>query len=91
MANHPGQPAQGPGRLAGSLARHRWITAAGMTATVAAVAGGGVALAFHDSSAAPRQECGLVPCAAALPASVQSGGTGPASGDGSASTPATAA
>jgi Cellulose binding domain len=91
VANHPGRPAQGPGRLAGSLARHRWITAAGMTATVAAVAAGGVALAFHDSSAAPRQECGLVPCAAALPASVQSGGNGPASATGSPGPPTTAA
>ncbi len=91
MADRPGQPAQGPGRLAGSLARHRWITAAGMTATVAAAAGGGVALALHDSSAAPRQECGLVPCAAALPASVQSGGNGPASATGSPGTPTAAA
>jgi hypothetical protein len=90
VASDPGPPARGPGRLAGSLARHRWITAAGMTATVAAVAGGGVALAFHDGSAAPRQECGLVPCAAALPASVQSGGREPASGAGPASTPTAA-
>ena len=85
MASGPDQPPAGPSRLAGSLARHRWVTAAGMTATIAAVAGGGLALALHDSSAGPPKECGLVPCAAALPASVQT------SGDGSASAPATAA
>jgi hypothetical protein len=85
VASGPDQPPAGPSRLAGSLARHRWVTAAGMTATIAAVAGGGLALARHGSSPGPPEECGLVPCAAALPASVQSGG------DGSASAPATAA
>ena len=73
-----------------------------MTATLAAVAGGGAALAFHGSSTRPPEGCGLVPCAAALPASVRSGdtgpagstgpaSTGPASGTGSASAPATTA
>ena len=76
MASGPDQPPAGPSRLAGSLARHRWVTAAGMTATIAAVAGGGLALALHDSSAGPPKECGLVPCAAALPASVQTSGDG---------------
>ena len=85
VASGPDQPPAGPPRLAGSLARHRWVAAAGMTAAIAAVAGGGLALALHDSSPGPPKECGLVPCAAALPASVQT------SGDGSASAPATAA
>jgi hypothetical protein len=85
VASGPGQPPAGPSRLADSLARYRWVTAAGMTVTIAAVAGGGLALALHDSSAGPPKECGLVPCAAALPASVQT------SGDGSARAPATAA
>ena len=77
-----------------------------MTATLAAVAGGGAALAFHGSSARPPKGCGLVPCAAALPASVRSGDTGPggsagpggrpaspgpSSGTGAASAPATTA
>lgn len=78
MASGPGQPADPP-RPGDSLARHRWVTAAGMTATIAAVAGGGLALAFHDSSPGPAKKCGLVPCAAALPASVRSSGTGLAS------------
>lgn len=90
MANRPGPTAPGPARLA-SLARHRWIAAAGMTATIAAVGGGGVALALHDSSSGRASNCGLVPCAAALPAAVRSSGTGPASGAGSASAPATGA
>ena len=84
----PGPPEPGPPRLVDSLARHRWITAAGMTATIAAVAGGGVALAFHDGSPRVAADCGLVTCAAAPPVSVRSGGTGPASGAGSASPPA---
>jgi hypothetical protein len=85
VASGPDQPPAGPPRLADSLARHRWVAAAGMTATIAAVAGGGLALALHDSSPGPPKECGLVPCAAALPASVQS------SGDESASAPAATA
>ena len=85
MASEPDQPPAGPPRLADSLARHRWVAAVGMTAAIAAVAGGGLALALHDSSPGPPKECGLVRCAAALPASVQS------SGDGSASAPATVA
>lgn len=84
MASGPDQPPAGLPRLAATLARHRWAAAAGMTATIAVVAGGGLALALHDSAAAPPKECGLVPCAAALPASVQS------SGDESASAPAAA-
>jgi hypothetical protein len=85
VASGPDQPPAGPPRLAGSLARHRWVAAAGMTAAIAAVAGGGLALALHESSPGPPKECGLVPCAAALPASVQT------SGDGAASAPAPAA
>lgn len=96
MASGPGQPGPdqpepSPRRLADSLARHRWITAAGLTATIAAVAGGGVALAFRDGAPHVAADCGLVTCAAALPVSVRSGGTGPASGAGSASAPAKAA
>lgn len=49
-----------------------------MTATVAAVAGGGLALAFHDSSSPPK-DCGLVPCAAALPAAIRTSAAWPAS------------
>lgn len=49
-----------------------------MTATVAVVAGGGLALAFHESPARPAKDCGLVPCAVALPAAVRSSGSGPA-------------
>jgi hypothetical protein len=79
VASGPDRPPAGPPRLAGSLARHRWVAAAGMTAAVAVVAGGGLALALHDSSPGPPKECGLVPCAAALPASVRSGGREPAS------------
>jgi hypothetical protein len=82
VASGPDQPPAGPSRLADSLARHRWVAAAGMTATIAAVAGGGLALALHDSSPGPPKECGLVPCAAALPASVQT------TGDAAASAPA---
>jgi hypothetical protein len=74
VASGPDQPPAGPSRLAGSLARHRWVAAAAMTAAVAVVAGGGLALARHDGSAGPPEQCGLVPCAAALPASVRSGG-----------------
>ena len=85
MASGPDQPPAGPPRLAGSLARHRWVAAVGMTATIAVLAGGGLALALHDSSSGPPKECGLVPCAAALPASVQS------TGDQSASPPVAAA
>jgi hypothetical protein len=88
VASGPGQP--GPGRLADSLARHRWITAAGLTATIAAVAGGGLAVAFSGGSAGPGQDCGLVPCAAALPASVRASAAGPSSGTASGSTPAAA-
>ena len=89
MASGPDQPPAGPPRLADSLARHRWVVAAGMTATIAAIAGGGLALALHDSSSGPPKECGLVPCAAALPASVQSSGDESASA--SAATAPTAA
>jgi hypothetical protein len=85
VASGPGRPPAGPSRLAGSLARHPWVTAAVMTAIVAVVAGGGLILARPGSSPGPPRECGLVPCAAALPASVQS------TGDGSASAPAIAA
>ena len=78
----------GPGWLVDRLARHPWITAAGLTATVAAVAGGGLALAFSGGSGSPGRDCGLVPCAAALPASVRASAACPARGPGSGSTPA---
>jgi translation initiation factor IF-2 len=88
VASGPGRPPAGPPRLGDVLVRHRWAAAAGATATIAAVAGGGVALALHDSSPGPPKECGLVPCAAALPASVQSTGSGSARAP--ATTPPTA-
>ena len=72
------------------MARHPWVTAAGLTATLAAVAGGGLALAFSGGSAHPAQDCGLVPCTAALPASVRTSAAGPGSGPVSGRTPATA-
>ena len=88
MVSGAGRP--GPGRLADSVARHPWVTAAGLTATIAAMAGGGVALAFSGGSARPAQDCGLVPCTAALPASVRTSAAGPGSGPGSGRVPATA-
>ncbi len=55
------------------------------------MAGGGLALAFSGGSASPGRDCGLVPCAAALPASVRASAAGPARGPASGSTPAAAA
>jgi hypothetical protein len=72
------------------VARHPWVTAAGLTATIAAVAGGGLALAFSGGSAHPAQDCGLVPCTAARPASVRTSAAGPGSGPVPGRTPATA-
>ena len=88
MASGAGRP--GPGRLADSVARHPWVTAAGLTATIAAVAGGGLALAFSGGSARPAGDCGLVPCTAALPASVRTSAAGPGSGPVPGRAPATA-
>jgi hypothetical protein len=68
-----GDPAGAAGRAAGaaaSLIRHRWLTAAGMTATVAVIAGGGLALARHEPTAGQHRDCGLVLCSATLPGSV---------------------
>ncbi len=71
-----------------------------MTATIAAMAGGGVLLARHETAGGELRDCGLVPCTATLPPSVTSGapagGTGreqpgasrPARADASASAPA---
>jgi len=69
----PAAQAGAAGRAAGaaaSLIRHRWLTAAGMTATVAVIAGGGLALARHEPPAGQHRDCGLVLCSAALPGSV---------------------
>jgi hypothetical protein len=77
MDSRPPRPT-GPGRGLDGLIRHRWVGAAGMTATVALVAGGGLALVFHDAPASQRQDCGLVRCAAALPPSATSSTNGPA-------------
>jgi hypothetical protein len=68
-----GQPSGAPGRLI----RHRWLTAAGTTATVAALAGGGLALVQHPPAASLHRDCGLVPCSATLPSSVTASATGP--------------
>ena len=78
----PGGPDAEPGGPAGSLIRHRWLTAAGTTATVAAMAGGGLALIQHPSGAG-QQDCGLVRCSATLPSSVTSTSTGPRRAPGS--------
>jgi Type II transport protein GspH len=88
VASAPGRP--GPGRIADSVARHPWVTAAGLAATFAAMAGGGLALAFSGGSARPAQDCGLVPCTAALPASVRTSAAGPGSEPVPGRTPATA-
>jgi hypothetical protein len=66
----PAGPAGRAARAAGSLIRHRWLTAAGMTATVAVIAGGGLALARHEPAAGQHRDCGLVLCSATLPGSV---------------------
>jgi hypothetical protein len=63
---------------------------AGLTATMAAVAGGGLALAFSGGSAGPDRACGLVHCTAALPASVRTSAAGPGSGPASGRPSATA-
>ncbi len=67
-----------PGRAGGvpaTLIRHRGLTAAGMAATVAAVAGGGLAL-LQPTPTGQRHDCGLVLCSATLPRSVTATGTG---------------
>lgn len=80
----------GPDRLDGepsgpssSLIRHRWLTAAGTTATVAAMSVGGLALIKHPPATGPRRDCGLVRCSATLPSSVRSAATGTARAPGS--------
>lgn len=78
MASGPNPPDGEPGGPVGSLIRHRWLTAAGTTATVAAMAGGGLVLLQHPPAAGPGRDCGLVRCSATLPSSAMSAGTGPA-------------
>ncbi len=51
-----------------------------MTATVAAMAGGGVLLAQHETAGGEPRDCGLVPCTATLPPSVTSGTPGGGTG-----------
>ena len=65
-----------PATVAASLLRHRWLTAAGMTATIAAMAGGGLLLARHETRGGQAGNCGLVPCTATLPPSATSGAPG---------------
>jgi hypothetical protein len=78
-------PPDGPPRGAASgLIRHRWLTAAGTTATVAAMAGGGLVLLRQPPAAGPHRDCGLVPCSATLPRSVTASATGPAASPGPA-------
>ena len=83
MASGPHPPGGEPSGPSGSLIRHRWLTAAGTTATVAAMAGGGLALIQHPPAAGQHQDCGLVRCSATLPSSVASAGAGPARAPGS--------
>jgi Cellulose binding domain len=67
-----------PRGASGSLIRHRWLTAAGTPATVAAMAGGGLVLLRHQPAAGPHRDCGLVPCSATLPRSVTASAASPA-------------
>ncbi len=83
MASGPDRPDGEPSGPSGSLIRHRWLTAAGTTATVAAMGVGGLALIKHPPAASPRRDCGLVRCSATLPSSVRSAATGPARAPGS--------
>ena len=82
MASGPKPPDGEPGSAPGSLIRHRWLTAAGTTATVAAMAGGGLLLLRQQPAAGPHRDCGLVPCSATLPRSVTASATGPAAAPG---------
>ena len=82
MGEQAGQPPPRPGPVLDSLLRHRWLTAAGMTATIAAMAGGGVLLAQHETASGEPRDCGLVPCTATLPPSVTSGTPGHGTGRG---------
>ena len=80
MGERAGQPPSRPGPAIDSLLRHRWLTAAGMTATIAVMAGGGVLLAQHETGGGEPRDCGLVPCTATLPPSATSGAPGHATG-----------
>jgi hypothetical protein len=73
-----------PRGVSGSLIRHRWLTVAGTTATVAAMAGGGLVLLRQQPAAGPHRDCGLVACSATLPRSVTASATGPAASPGPA-------
>ncbi|HUY46957.1 MAG TPA: hypothetical protein VMV92_14680 [Streptosporangiaceae bacterium] len=78
MDSRPSWRTAGPGRAPDGLIRHRWLTAAGMSATIALVGGGGLALVLHDTAPSQRKDCGLVRCAAALPPAVTSSARVPA-------------
>ena len=80
MGERAGQPPSRPGPAIDSLLRHRWLTAAGMTATIAAMAGGGVLLAQHETGGGQPRDCGLVPCTATLPPSADVRRPGPRHG-----------
>ena len=82
MVSGPAQPDGEPGGTGGSLIRYRWLTAAGTTAAVAAMAGGGLVLLRHPPAAGPHRDCGLVWCSATLPRSVTASATGPAASPG---------
>ncbi len=77
-------PDSEPRGASGGLIRHRWLTAVGTTATVAAMAGCGLVLLRQQPAAGPHRDCGLVPCSATLPRSVTASATGPAASPGPA-------
>ncbi len=84
MVSGSAPPGGEPRGASGGLLRHRWLTAAGTTATVAAMAGGGLVLLRQQPAAGPHRDCGLVPCSATLPRSVTASATGPAASPGPA-------
>lgn len=84
MVSGSAPPDGQPRGAASGLIRHRWLTAAGTTATVAAMAGGGLLLLRQPPAAGPHRDCGLVPCSATLPRSVTASATGPAASPGPA-------
>jgi hypothetical protein len=87
MVNGSAPPDGEPGGASGGLIRYRWLTAAGTTATVAAMVGGGLVLLRQPPAAGPHRDCGLVRCSATLPRSVTASATGPAASPGTAPAP----
>jgi translation initiation factor IF-2 len=84
MVSGPKPPDGGPGGASGGLIRYRWLTAAGTTATVAAMVGGGLVLLRQPPATGPHRDCGLVRCSATLPRSVTASATDPAASPGPA-------